>query len=111
MKTKVVNEDGVEEIVEQPTFVPEVESEMVESQEVIPATEKTLTRRVVRRPLPVVTKRTVYRNVVVNEDSKENELEESQEEPPVKKTDEESFIKSLIPSCLLYTSPSPRDRG
>ena len=57
--------------------------------------EGVVLRRIVRRPIPVVTKRTVYRTLVLNDDGQETQFETSQEEPPV---ESRNILKRIISS-------------
>ena len=52
-------------------------------------------RRIVRRPIPVVTKRTVYRTLILNDDGQETQFETSQEQPPVESG---NILKRIISS-------------
>ena len=50
-------------------------------------------------------------NEFIDEDLYEYLLKHSSEEPEhLKKLNKETHLKILNPSCLLYTSPSPRDK-
>ena len=62
-------------------------------------------RRVERRPIPVVTRRTVYRTLIVTPKGEESELEESQEEPPAGKTPSGNLVQRFISTVF----PKPKD--
>ena len=70
--------------------------------------EGNITRCVLRRPVPVITKRTVYRTAVVTEDGKETEIEKSQEETPVTENTSGSLVKAFMSS--VFTKPEKTDR-
>ena len=72
-------EDDVEEPVEQPKdVVPEESAPEVQE---VKDRKGVVLRRVVRRPVPVVTARKVYRTIILTPDGKEESVEEKVEEP------------------------------
>ena len=97
VRRTVIKSDGTTETVEEPQYEMPVESEPAIVEE-----EKNrrgqVTRRVVRRPVPVVTRRRVYRKIILAPDGSEKGVEEKVEEPaqPAMPSDEEPIAAPMV---------------
>ena len=79
VRRTVIRRDGTKETVEEPQYEMPVEAEPVVEEE--KNRLGVVVRRVVRRPVPVVTRRRVYRKVILAPDGIEKKVEERVEEP------------------------------
>merc|ERR1711962_888893 len=79
VRRTVVKPDGKTETVEEPHYeMPKDETPAVEEEK---DRRGVVVRRIVRRPVPVITRRKVYRNVIYAPDGTEKGVEEKVEEP------------------------------
>ena len=79
VRRTVIRSDGTTDTVEEPQYEMPVESEPTVEEE--KNRHGVVVRRVVRRPVPVVTRRRVYRKVILAPDGTEKKVEERVEEP------------------------------
>ena len=79
VKRTLIKPDGRAEVIEEPEYImPEERSPEVQEEK---DRKGVVIRRVVRRPVPVLTARKVYRTIILTPDGKEESVEEKVEEP------------------------------
>ena len=79
VKRTLIKPDGRAEVIEEPEYVmPEERSPEVQEEK---DRKGVVIRRIVHRPVPVVTARKVYRTIILTPDGKEESVEEKVEEP------------------------------
>merc|ERR1712064_156598 len=95
----LISGDGKRETVEEPSY------ELPDDAKVTVEEEKDkndlVIRRVIRKPVPVITRRRVYRRVILAPDGSEKGVEEKVEEPSYPEKPETEEVESIPTPMLL----------